>query len=519
MKRKIITMMLAVASVLAAGIIRAQEGGVVPGKNSADPNFRVTRDSEAVRQVRLLEDRDQKYMTTKVYDLKSAKAVDITPWILGAVQRYYSYSTVERCKYNKDGKEYLIVNTGVDMIPFVDDMVAKLDRSGKLDKYGSFIDGSGIYRFTYYPRFRFEPALVKLGPTVGSEDGQYFMDTVNSFYYWKDSFSDGKKSYDWYAIFDRPVPQLEVKLNLYEINDNDLKELGIDYVSWKNGPGANLFASGLDFLKFDSFTNISNVTNSLDIASKVSHTWGGFMVAPQIDATFIRLLAQKGKAKIATSSSITVVNDFYADPGNNDFSKAKYKIRFTPSYQDIVKDKDQNTFVKSAGMDFYFYLRKPVINFRGGSEGEKDAVRENGANPTSMEFGYVLTAVDTVEKTSNGTDAQNSYTFRSWASVSTGGEKLLATFDKDQIVEQYNGMPFLGDIPGFKYLVGAATESKSKTKIYLTVSISAANIEADLTDFAGRLVEASEMMRSHPGNISTVDPMGKKINIKNEVTK
>lgn len=481
---------------VAGGTIGAQEIPVAQDPQEAGTvNYRIRRNEDGLRQIRVVEDRDQKYMVSKVYELKYAKGADLTPWVLGAVKRYYSLSTVERCSYKKTGQEFLIVNTGVDMIPFVDDMVAKLDRPSKIDSLGSIFDGTGIYKFVYYPKYRFSPVLVGLGPVVGSEDGEYYYDTKNSFYYFKDSYSDGKKSYDWYGIMDRPVPQMEVKLNVYEINEGDLKELGIDYVSWKNGPGAKLFGVGYDYFNFKSFTDISNVTNSVDILSKVSHSWSGFMVAPQIDATFIRLLAQKGKAKIASSASLTVVNDYHADPGNDGFSKAKYKIRFTPNYQDIQKDNDQNTYVKSAGLDIWFYLRNPVINFRGGYEGEKDAVRENGTGAGCLEFGYVTRVLDTVEKTSNGTDVQNVYTFRSWASVMPGEEKLLGTFERDQIIKQYNGMPFLGDIPGLKYLAGSATESKSKSKVFLTISVRHVGHDSGLSDFAGKLVSASELMR------------------------
>ncbi len=493
---------MAVAA-LVGGSLGAQELPVAQNPQEASVvNYRIRRNEDGLRQIRLLEDRDQKYMVSKVYELKHAKGADITPWVLGAVQRYYYASTVERLSYKKDSKEYIVVNTGVDMVPFVDDMVAKLDRPSKIDSLGSIYDGSGIYKFVYYPKYRFSPTLVKVGPTVGSEDGEYFFDAKNSFYYFKDSYSDGKKSFDWYGILDRPVPQMEVKLNIYEINDNDLKELGIDYVSWKNGPGAKLFGAGFDYFKFDSFTDVSNVTNSVDILSQMSHSWGGFMVAPQIDATFIRLLAQKGKAYIASSASLTVVNDFHSDPGNDGFSKAKYKIRFTPNYQDIQKDKDQNTYVKAAGMDVWFYLRNPVINFKGGYEGEKDAVRENGTGAACLEFGYVTRVLDTVEKTSNGSDAQNLYTFRSWASVMPGQEKLIGVFDRDLIVKQYNGIPFLGDIPGLKYLCGAATESKSKSQVFVTIEVKHANPDSNLSDFAGKLVSASDMMRKDESDAS-----------------
>ncbi len=155
------------------GSLGAQEIPVAQNPQEASlVNYRIRRNEDGLRQIRLLEDRDQKYMVSKVYELKHAKGTDITPWVLGAVHRYYSASTVERLSYKKEKKEYLVVNTGVDMIPFVDEMVAKLDRPSKIDKEGSIYEGSGIYKFVYYPKYRFSPELVRVGPTVGSEDGE-----------------------------------------------------------------------------------------------------------------------------------------------------------------------------------------------------------------------------------------------------------------------------------------------------------------------------------------------------------
>lgn len=453
-----------------------------------------------VRQLRVVEDRDQRYMATKVYELKNIYAGDIVPWVQGAVQRYHPLSTVERCEYKEGGyKQYIVVNTGVDMLPYIDDMVAKLDRPSKIvpakvkdgSPESSNLEGTGIYKFVYYPKFRANPNMINIGPVTGSEDGSYFYDRTNSLFYWKDSKSDGETSYKWFQALDRPLPQVELKLNVYEINSNDMKELGIDYISWKNGPGANIFATGLDMFNFKSFGDVSNFTNSLDVVSKVSHTFGGFMVAPQIDATFIRLLAQKGKARIATSGSLTVVNDYNFDPGDNNFSHAKYKLLFTPDYQDIQKDKEQNTSVNSTPSNIYFYLRKPTVNFTGGDNGDKAA---------TIEFGYVLNVVDTVEKTNKGTDAQNNQFFRSWLSASCGSEKLVACYEKDHLVMQNDGIPYLCDVPGLKYLVGSSVESKSKTKVFITVSVSSVSHEADLSEWAGKVVTAAELIKKDEEN-------------------
>ena len=439
------------------------------------------------REIRVTEDRDQAYFTSKVYELKNTLATDITPFVLGAVQRYDSSSSVERMNDKANKKQLLTVNMPVTMVPYIDDMIEKIDRPGTVDGQNSVIQSTGIQKFVYYPEHRASVDFFPIGPAVGSSDGSYFFDPQNNMFYWKDVRSKGEGALKYYQAFDRPVPQVELTLNVYEITENDVKELGIDYVAWKNGPGANIFNTGWDFTNLQSFTKVMNFANTTNIEGYASHGWGGFMVAPNIDMTFVRLLAQKGKAKISTSGALTLVNDFSNDPGPNAFSKAKYKIKFTPNYQDIQKDDKQAVSVKASQSDFYFYLRRPTINFNG----------EIGDNAMMMEFGYEMNVIDTVEQTSKGQPIQNVNNFQSWLTVAAGTEKLLGTYDREQDVSQYNGMPFLGDIPVLKYLFGAVEHSKSSTKVFVTVSIKAITPTDNLSEWSGKAVTIREMLAAN----------------------
>ena len=440
--------------------------------------------AQETREIRVTEDRDQAYFTSKVYELKNTLAVDITPFVIGAVQRYDSFASVERMNDKANKKQLLTVNMPVAMVPYIDDMIEKIDRPGTVDGQNSVIQSTGITKFVYYPEHRASLDMLPIGTAVGSSDGSYFFDSANNMFYWKDVRSKGEGALKYYQAFDRPVPQVELTLNVYEINENDVKELGIDYVAWKNGPGANIFNTGWDFTNLQSFTKVMNWANTTNIEGYASHGWGGFMVAPNIDMTFIRLLAQKGKAKIATSGALTLVNDYTNDPGPNNFTNAKYKIKFTPSYQDIQKDDKQTVSVKESQSDFYFYLRRPTINFNG----------EIGESAMMMEFGFEMNIIDTVEQTSKGQPIQNVNNFKSWLTVASGTEKMLGTYDREQDVSQYNGMPFLGDIPVLKYIFGAVEHSKSHTKVFVTVSTKAITPTDNLSEWSGKAVTIGEML-------------------------
>jgi type II secretory pathway component GspD/PulD (secretin) len=129
-------------------------------------------------------------------------------------------------------------------------------------------------------------------------------------------------------------------------------------------------------------------------------------------------------------------------------------------------------------------LRRPCINFNG----------EIGEKAMMVEFGYEMNIIDTVEQTSKGNPVQNVTNFKSWLTVAAGTEKLLGTFDREQDVSQYNGMPFLGDIPVLKYIFGAVEHSKSVSKVFVTVSVKPVTPTENLSEWSGKAVTIGEML-------------------------
>ena len=127
------------AAALAAGITGA------PLLHGASPQ------EEKVRTIKLLQDDGQVRIVSKVYELKHLKATDVRPFVEAAVKRYSASSNVERVNYPEAKRQMLIVSTGEDFIPFVDEIVSGLDKPGKPGKSGSLIEGTGITRITYIP--------------------------------------------------------------------------------------------------------------------------------------------------------------------------------------------------------------------------------------------------------------------------------------------------------------------------------------------------------------------------------
>ena len=87
---------------------------------------------ENVRTIRLLQDDGQVNIVSKVYELKHLKATDIRPFIQAAVKRYSRNSTVDRVNYPAAKRQMILVSTGEDFIPYVDELIAGLDKPYRL---------------------------------------------------------------------------------------------------------------------------------------------------------------------------------------------------------------------------------------------------------------------------------------------------------------------------------------------------------------------------------------------------
>ncbi len=446
--------------------------------------------AEKVKKLRLNQDDAQSYMVSKAYELKNTRSCDIAPFVEGAVKRYNIDSNVQRLDFKAAGKEILVVSTSVDMMPYVDDMISKIDIPGVKDSSGSVVEGTGISRFGYYPKNRATPEMLKiLRNNILPGNSSVFLDESVSMLYWKSSKSDGDQVMRWINELDRPVPQVQVKMRVYEVRDSDLTDIGINYVAWKNGPGMNLFGAGLESINLSGWDNVvkSAAFQGANIMSKANWAWGGFLFAPQIDFSFVRVLAQDGRARIADSGSLTVVNDF----------DNSYTIKFSPDFQNIIKnpEDDQTSVVPSSPSFFELTINQPVICFKGAGntvtespdDRRYDEEKVSTTEGTIM-FNYFVSKADPVERNNFGQELYQTMNASSNLTLAVGNERLLATWKKDYETEQTIGVPFLSSIPVLKYLFGTTTKVKNSSYYFVTVKADWVNPDSELAGWAGQLL-------------------------------
>ena len=439
---------------------------------------------ENVRTIKLLQDDGQVRIVSKVYELKHLKATDVRPFVEAAVKRYSASSNVERVNYPQAKRQMIIVSTGEDFIPYVDDLVAGLDKPGKPGKSGSLIEGTGITRITYVPNYRAAEDIVRLinEGTIRTSEGRAFLNQDTNTIYWKDDNEKAQITLAWVKYLDRPVPQVNLRLNYYEVRESKLRDIGLDYLAWKNGPGVDIFSTGFDGGKV--FSNeavwklISSASKLADITKNFSTSWwyGAFFTAPQFDLSFVRILQQSGNAKLAAHADLTFINtSVYDDPALNTHLPKVYTAVLTPGYENIRKDDDDKSSITESG-DSSLTLKvfNPVICFGADSS----EIRSNGQIPSTEDFyaknnggvvfAYQLDSKTVTEKSNRGDELGNSSSISGELTLGFKTEKLLASYVREQDVEQTVGIPFLVKIPILKYIFGTTTTIKERTYIIVT---------------------------------------------------
>ena len=452
------------------------------------------------RTIRLRMDDAQTRFASKVYELKNAAAEDIAPFITSAVLRYDRNSTVRNVTADNSSKQAIMVSTGKDFIPYVDKIVAVLDRKvAKKSADGSIISGTGLTRIAYSPKYRAASDLANvINATISSDAGALFINDETNTIYWRDQDAAAKRTLSWLEKLDRPLPQVRVRVNYYEVRDSDLRDWGFDDLAWKNGPGVNLFNVGYNAGELIVNEMLENVPYVL------SNTWGmgGFFTAPQFDMSFIRCLQQEGNSNAVATSSLMMVNtpvgskaDFAAlrnvQSANPTTAPFIYRTSMTPEYQTIGKNvlgrtyvgkstyEDENGVVHTDPPQLEMQVLNPFICLEKANKDGKDG---------GVIFDYSLFFKAVVERGNTGAELSNTALFSGSTTLAFGKEKILAIYEKENDAEQTIGLPILCRIPVLKYLFSTTTNIKERTYIVVSAEASMVDIASEKEAFNGNSV-------------------------------
>ena len=457
-----------------------------------------SQDDASARTIHLKQDDGQIRFDSRVYELKNVTSEAVLPFVNSAIQRYNRSSTIRRVTaIAPDSRDAILVSTGRDFLPYVDEIVAALDRPGQKG-----IQGTGVARIAYTPKYRAAQEFSELiDKTLGTSVGKAYVNEETNTIFWRDQTDAARGTLDFIeSELDRPLPQVALRLNYYELRDSDLKDWGFDYLAWKNGPGVNLLNLSYNAGRLA----IDQVLDDIQFVATSTWGYGGFFTAPQFDMSFIRCLQQSGNAAVTANVSLTMVNtpvrslEEYAilraaQESNADKAPFIYRASMEPEYQNIAKnvlgrtfvgksyyeDEDGNKYSNPPALDVQIinpFICLPQENAPAGAYNEKYKVKDAASDLNKdmaktdgcVMFDYSMFFKDVVERGNTGAELSNNVLCAGAATLGLGREKVLTVYEKENDVEQTIGLPILCRIPVIKYLFSTVTSIKERTYVIVT---------------------------------------------------
>ena len=387
-----------------------------------------------------------------------------------------SNTAVECLKYS-DGTGLLIVSAEEYRFKDqkggmgIDSIVAMFDNPSN----GALNFGSQM--FIYMPKFvparNLQPLIQNLGMNISDvtelwqgQDLVAYDATLNWLIFDVENYSCDNIA-DMLAKFDVPIPQVRMKITVYELYDENDEKMGLDFQNWKNNDGVNFFSGGGRFRNNWAAAYGGGLGQSFG-----SERTGYFNFNPKWNTRYIDFLTAIGKAKVLHSGELLLRNDtrdavfartsklFYIDAsqpaqgslpaGNNGVGPFQYLAdiiaKTLVQNDDIPVGKGNQQVTTVSNTDFGFTM----------------TIHHTSVNLEETRFTMTLNNTSLIGFQSDGTPriAPGS-TIKLNVSLPHGSKDsfVIGGLQKQEEVISKTGIPWLCDIPYLGYLFG--TEAKS----------------------------------------------------------
>ena len=265
--------------------------------------------------------------------------------------------------------------------------------------------------------------------------------------------------------YDVPIPQVRMKITVYEIYKEQDDKMGIDFQSWKNNEGADFFSGGGRFR--NNWAAMYNQTPALALNYGSERT-SFYNFNPKWNTRYLDFLVSKGNAKIVHSGELCIRNAssayidrttqiFYMDtstPVNNaatlpDTGVGPYELlsaligEVMPTDIPVGKGNQQVVTRSTAGYGFTLNVKNVSVNL---DETSFDITATN----TSL-IGFESNGAPRISKGSSVAQT---------ISLPHGKNSfIIGGLRKQETVKSRTGIPWLCEIPVLEYIFGTVSTS------------------------------------------------------------
>jgi type II secretory pathway component GspD/PulD (secretin) len=472
--------------VLMTGWVFAQEAAIAPAPASGPGQEHVVKVLRTTNKAQVL-----KYVP-RVYSFANVNPHEIVNYFTSALATEEGGAYTFVAPDGASGK--ILVICPEFQIPYFDKLAKDLDRSKLTSAPGS--------KYIYYRlkhRSAGDMGLLSVLYSYGGElpvlapdltrPGQALQadwDTNSLLLYDAPSGADNAEKV-LKEMLDKPTPQVEFQVKIYEVQVNNDGSIGLDYTDWKNGPGALLASEefGGERLKVfhDTYSN------------GWTRTGGYYLDYP---SAYFDFLVVKNEAKVVAENNITVMS---GNPAS--LSATEKYLYFSKKF--IESPNAANPNIPLPPTELYGTSRIPRWNREVDVSSTVDVGTTLNITPTIGEQAVDMNIDLNVNNVTGFADSRdslgnvirdvpivNNRTFKDRITVPLGKEVVISGLTRERVIKNVKKMPFLGDIPVLGWLFSGESERIDKTMVAVVIKPVSIEDMKNYSEESQKIVSKSE---------------------------
>ncbi|GAB4311742.1 MAG: hypothetical protein Kow0059_01990 [Candidatus Sumerlaeia bacterium] len=308
--------------------------------------------------------------------------------------------------------------------------------------------------------------------------GRFYFDLLNNALYYTDQPAGmGLQSWGLSQI-DIPPNEVRLEVAVYEIDKNNDVMLGLDWLSWKNGPGRNLFE--FDYLNERQHTDQTNLATN-DVEGTDFHRRFSLMNVSAVAASqFLDFVHNKGYVREVVKTSVRVKS---GEPAVIEAVDSVVHFVSDTSMPDVREDEqlsgpDQSNGDEGASAEATGRVtvtvpqdRRRLLNYR--EAGDKVGVRLS-LTPyvalESMELDVHMDVSSVNGYTPKGNPILGVRSVSDYVRLVDGQPLVMGGIDRETTVREKNGVPLLHKLPVVGWLFGREVNVKRQTQLVVVVT-------------------------------------------------
>lgn len=390
-------------------------------------------------------------------------------------------------------------------IPYMDQIMRAIDQPGLTTN-----DKTKRYYYPLKHRSAADVNFLRAMRIYATGNETILGDIEQNSIFWEDapSGADSIRAYLEEKL-DKPTAQATLNIKIYELDMSNHSRIGVDFVAWKNGPGAPLFAVGafgeagrVNFRSGGTSVLHGNPFDANGMAKlplpKSDFTASGHNTAFRYEthSAFLDFLVVRGKARILNSGRVAVLSAHTATITAGD-QLLYYPIQlFT-----LDLDADGQAQFENGTLKFATPADPSGVRFDAGEKpgfgifeanigrtviGTTNRLEDGQVVPVETGFELNVTPiisenlidvkVDGRLSDYNGFDDTgfpriNSRSFSTNVRLAEGDEIVIGGLVRESKVDGSNKAPILGSIPIIGYLIGQENNRRKKSEIIIALGL------------------------------------------------